>query len=103
MADYVFDMSERRCGYKVCPDSAVCPNHTYSLDPEEAYRAGVDVIDYAVIMTEVELSEPHWSAYEPLSGISGSPKPSNALLARRIIGLLMNAGWTPPAPESDQT
>ncbi len=57
-----------------------------------AYSTGQDPIDYAtenVIRAHIE------AHYNP-AGFPGDVNPATATLSRRILGDLMDAGWTPP-------
>jgi len=57
-----------------------------------AYSTGQDPIDYAtenVIRSHID------SHFDP-GNFPGEVNPATAILSRRILGDLMDAGWTPP-------
>jgi len=55
-----------------------------------AYDLGEDPVNYAANVVEAHL-ETHRAAFGCL------PDPEDAAFARRILGDLLDAGWTPPA------
>jgi len=67
-----------------------------SILARTAYETGIDPIDYAtdhVIQSHVEV----FLAVRDVSAEIGCPLPHDtAALSRRILGDLMDAGWTPP-------
>jgi N-acetyl-anhydromuramyl-L-alanine amidase AmpD len=57
-----------------------------------AYSTGQDPIDYA---TE-NVIRGHIDAHFDPDNFPGDVNPATAALSRRILGDLMDAGWTPP-------
>lgn len=63
---------------------------------EIAYRTGIDPVTYAtdhVVQSHVEI----FLAVRDVSAELGCPLPDDTgALSRRIVGDLLDAGWTPP-------
>lgn len=57
-----------------------------------AYSTGQDPIDYAA----ENVIRAHIDAHLSPDSFPGDVDPATAVLSRRILGDLMDAGWTPP-------
>ena len=72
-----------------------------NLLAQVAYDTGIDPVTYAtdhVIQSHVEI----YLAVRDLAAENGIVLPmTTANLSRRILGDLMDAGWTPPSPASE--
>jgi hypothetical protein len=57
-----------------------------------AYDTGTPPLDYA----EVNVIRAHIDAHLDPDSFPGEVNPATAALSRRILGDLLDAGWTPP-------
>lgn len=57
-----------------------------------AYDTGTTALDYA----EVNVIRANVDAFMTPGAFPGDVNPATAALSRRILGDLMDAGWTPP-------
>jgi hypothetical protein len=57
-----------------------------------AYDTGMTALDYA----EVNVIRAHVDTFLNPGTFPGEVNPATAILARRILGDLLDAGWTPP-------
>jgi hypothetical protein len=77
-----------------------------SYPAQYAYEHGTDPITYAeshvTMLIGVHLGVAAAREENPQSFPIYSPDVSNEALARRIVGGLLDAGWTPPEPANGQ-
>lgn len=91
------------------PNPSPAPN--YSGDPDGlaayAYSIGVDPIDHAVQIAQINLDvyiTVCAARYENPAAFPGyDPEPRIEKTARRIVGELLDAGWTPPVIAQQDT